>query len=100
MTDDQSVTLGEIFRMCQGTNKQLEALTIEVRDRHHKLADEVNAKIGPLSVLQAQMTDVRANVGELEKDVQAVTARSWFIAGGAAVLGALSHLLPMPWGKS
>ena len=89
MTDDASVTLGEIFRMCQGTNKQLEALTIEVRDRHHKLADEVNAKIGPISVLQAQMADVRADIGTLQTTSPQRSAAAWGGGIAGAVIGVI-----------
>jgi hypothetical protein len=97
MTNEQNVTLGEIYRMCQANNTALAALTAEVRDRHHKLAGDVNGAAVTAAVLKdkAERTDKR--LAELETEVDDVTKQSAWISGAGAVFAFVSTLVPWPW---
>jgi hypothetical protein len=97
MTDDQSITLGEIYRMCVANNTALTALTTEVRDRHHVLANKVNDAAVAAAVVKSQAERTEKRIGEMETEVDAVTRQSAWISGAGAVLAFVSTLVPWPW---
>lgn len=93
------VTLGEIYRKQLELQKDIEDLRTEVRDRHHALASDVTAAIGPIATLGLRMKTAEDKVKELDRDMKTVTARSAWISGAGAALAFVASLVTRFWGR-
>ena len=108
MAEQDEITLGEIYRMCQATNAQLTALTAEVRDRHHMLAEKMNAAvgtvqvqmmqyIGPVAVLEKQASDAEQNLQRLDGEVREMGKQAAKVSVLGTVAAMVMAVIPWPW---
>lgn len=94
MTPDNDKTLGEISRSVDRIETAVSELRADVRDRTHKLANDMHAMVAPLSALGIRMDVAERNIGELHTKVEGIEVKSAAIAGGIGVIAYILQFVP------
>lgn len=90
-------TLWEVYRLQKTLQKSVDDLASEVRDRHHRLANDVNKIAAPMSALGVRMNVAETQIEHLGTRMGTVETRSATIAGAIGALSFLTQLVPWPW---
>lgn len=72
---------GEIQRSLTRIESTIDGLRIEVRERHHELANAMTSQLGPISVHGVKIAALEAKVDALGTKVESVTAQANKVAG-------------------
>lgn len=94
---DKDVTLGEIGRAVDRIEAQVGELRAEVRDRHHKMANDVNEVAVRASTLNIRMENAETNLERIDGEVKAVSTQAARISGAVGLIAFISTLIPWPW---
>ena len=89
----EQMTSGETQRWLERIDKNVDGLREEVRARHHELAGQMTAAIGPVSTLRLRVELSEKAIKDLQKDMRSVLIRSAFLSGALALAGFLLSLL-------
>lgn len=81
MADGSDMQPGEIARSLTRIEATIEGLRGEVRDRHHELANQMTAQLGPISVHGVKIAALESQVAALDIKVEHVTAQANKVAG-------------------
>lgn len=97
MTDAQQLSSGETGRSLARIERAIEALAIEVRERHHAMGNKVDAYIGPVAVLKEQTARMSAQLDEHDASITAVKIQAGKVSFAGALLAIVAALIPWPW---
>lgn len=84
---------GEIQRSLTRIEGTIEGLRVEVRERHHELANAMTAQLGPISVHGVQIAALGVKVDALERKVDNVTAQANRVSGVTAFIAVIGAWL-------
>jgi predicted nucleic acid-binding Zn-ribbon protein len=84
---------GEVRRTLARIEESIAEVRQENRDGRHKLANDMNAMITPLSSLGIRMNIAETNIEKITRNVDNLRLQSGFISGAIAAGGALLNWL-------
>lgn len=96
MTDQRDYTLGEVGRMVEDLKRDVAEQRVEARESRHRLANEINLLVAPVSALGVRMNVAERTLDDVTRKVDAVTLKAAAISGAIGVLGFFGQLL-WPW---
>lgn len=96
MTADE-MQPGEIQRTLARIEGSVESLRVEVRDRHHELANQVNDKLGPISAHGVRIDALERKYDALDGRVDGISTQANKIAGAGALLAVLAGMFSGWW---
>lgn len=88
---------GEVGRSLKRIEDSLAELRTEVRDRHHKISNEVSGVVGPMSTLSLRMTNAENQIVRLDTDMRDMGKRAAWVAGVGATLAFVVSFLASLW---